>query len=684
VTGSPVTVAEWLPSALRQRPTDEAEAPRVLDALLAAVDGQRERLAAEIDSVWDDFFIDSCADWAVPYIATLVGLPADAERAEVAHAIALRRRKGTRAALEEFAEVITGWSALAKEGWQTTIWAQRLGYPPPARLASINLHDRSRYRVGTPFEKERRSFTPSRIWAPRAVTAIVWPWRIRTYENTEAVSLVGGGYALHPLGAESPLYLRPRPRSLAAEFGSDVDVAELTGDERDAPVRATYRVVEALASDGQITYGATWALGTDHPLVDVSDRSRPALALITANGVDVRWSAVRLGAVPPAAAPGVDELVLDLARGRVALGTNLVGPVRATWHRPSAGEIGALAGYADADHSAEVVIRVNPSLAPGPLVAATLDDAITLAQNHVPGPGAISGSGDVDVEIRLESSDQLQLARTLVFSPALKRWRIVATRTNTPAIVGNLTINLDDACVTLEGFYLKGDLVLGDKLSGVHLRNVTIDPSNTIRVDDKAWRLSLSLERCLVGRIRADLGAVPISITDSIVDGRGDRMRPCGGPSGGTLGDAVAKRTRFGPSLRAKGVTFVGPVRVEAIDATDTLFVDGFEVVQQQEGCVRHSYLGPDLSNPPTHPTTYRCISSPAPTFASTGFEAAGYYALELDRDDPLLTAASDGGEVGAYHHARRAMRFGRLRSRIHEFVPLGLRARAELAGWEE
>jgi len=125
-------------------------------------------------------------------------------------------------------------------------------------------------------------------------------------------------------------------------------------------------------------------------------------------------------------------------------------------------------------------------------------------------------------------------------------------------------------------------------------------------------------------------------------------------------------------------------VHTESIDAADCIFGDGVEAVQQQEGCLRHCYLGPDLSTPPSRPVTYRCGPFPAPTFASIGFEAAGYYALDLEREQPLLSAASDGGEVGAANRLRRGARLERLRQRVHEFVPLGLRAGIALAPWEE
>jgi hypothetical protein len=207
----------------------------------------------------------------------------------------------------------------------------------------------------------------------------------------------------------------------------------------------------------------------------------------------------------------------------------------------------------------------------------------------------------------------------------------------------------------------------------------------TLEVEDGAWALELSARRSILAPIRADLTAAPIRIVDSIVDGLGRSLDPCGvGGPPPTRRDAVARQTRFGPAIAAEGVTFVGRVRAEAVDAVDSLFVDGLEVVQQQEGCLRHCYVGPTEAPAAPHPVEYRCLSEPRPTFVSECLEAGGYYALDLERNQPLLTAASDGGEVGAYHHARRATRLRRLRDRIHEFVPLGLRPGIALAPWEE
>jgi hypothetical protein len=671
------TIERWLPPAVREAPENE---PRLLDALLAAVDAQYDLLAADIDAVLDDLFIESCADWAVPYIGALLGLPADAERLEVAYAVALRRRKGTPAALEDFAEVVTGLPARVIEGWQVTAWVHQLGHPAPLHPAVLDLRDGSRLRVGTPFERTRRSVTPGGRWSPRAATVVVWPWQVATFVDTEAMALPEARrYALHPLGAQAPLYVRPRPLRL----GSEATGAARTGDERDAPVRATYRVLQALAAPGDVTYGANLTLAATHPLAGTLLRLRVGV-------IEVPWSSLRFGSLPDGAAPAppaAGEVVVDVVRGRVQLGTGAgTGPVRATWHRPVAGSMGALASTLDANPAARVVVTVDPD-GTGPGVVGTLAQAFVTAQALSAGlDPAASRPGVPDVEIRLLTSDRLAAPPPQAFTPTVPRWRIVAPPMMTPTIVGDLALNLAGACVWLDGFFLAGALRLGAGLRGATLDGLTQDPRNGVDVAPDAWSLELTATRCLLGRIRADLAAFPISLTDCIVDGRRNLLRPCGdgAATSGPATDAVTKASRFGPALVAAGVTFAGAVRLESADAEDCVFADGVEVVQQQEGCLRHCYLGPSLSTPPRHPMTYRCGPFAPPTFVSEGFEAAGYYALALDPPQPLLEAASDGGEVGAYHHVRRAARLRRLRQRVDEFVPLGLRSAVAVAPWEE
>ena len=79
---------------------------------------------------------------------------------------------------------------------------------------------------------------------------------------------------------------------------------------------------------------------------------------------------------PPAAGRGV----VDLARGHVELGSALTGTLRATWHRPVPGELGALASDADVDPAARVVVDVDPGQPATGNIVKTLGAAFTKAE----------------------------------------------------------------------------------------------------------------------------------------------------------------------------------------------------------------------------------------------------------------------------------------------------------------
>ena len=76
---------------------------------LALIARELGALEENLEQLYDDQFIETCADWVVPYIGDLIGYrplhgvaPAIASpRAEVANTIAYRRRKGTALMLEQ-------------------------------------------------------------------------------------------------------------------------------------------------------------------------------------------------------------------------------------------------------------------------------------------------------------------------------------------------------------------------------------------------------------------------------------------------------------------------------------------------------------------------------------------------------------------------------------------------------
>ncbi len=686
-------LADRLPAAVREGPNGASDPERLLDLMLEAVDEQIALLARDVDAVYDDFFIESCREWAVPYIGALLGLPSDATRLEVANTIALRRRKGTPAALEDFAEVITAWAARVVDGWQITACSHKLDHPAGPRATVFSFDDGYGTRAGGPFDAGRRVASPRLGIVPDGAQLFVWPWTVHTHVATEvAPTGQAGRFALHPCGTESPMYLRPRPLTISRAPGQG-----RTLDESDAPIRVTYRVIQALAAAGDITVNTNWTIDPAHPLADRDPQTTPPLLRLSAvdavsgDRTDVAWTSLRFGSLPaggPAPqAPVGDEVVVDVHRGMIEIGPSWTGPVRATWHRAVSGEIGALPATVTPDPSARVVVTVNPDAVLGPTVVATLADAITQAQALSAGLDPADSSDDhPDIEIRLLTSSRLAAPPAAIMTGpvTLPRWRIVAPELMTPTIVGDLTVDLDSACITLEGFQLTGSLHIGPGLDGLGLQNITMDPTGgaTVQVDPAAWALDLAADRSILAPLRADLGSRPVRLSHTIVDGLGAPLIACGtAPALPPPRAAIEPTGPFPPMLSATGVTFVGSVELDSVDATDCIFAAGLTVVQTQLGCLRFCYI--DQSPSGSLPVTHQCLRAPAPWFESVQFESASYFALPLDRTTPLLSAASSGGAIGAYGHIGAGVRINRLRRRAEEFVPMGVKPRIIVAKGE-
>ncbi len=164
-----------LPAVYRLR---DAEQGYPLRALVAALADQFAALEENVEQLYDDQFIETCADWVVPYIGDLIGYrplhgvaPRVASpRAEVANTIAYRRRKGTALMLEQLAarrHRLAGarGRVLRAAGHHPVHEAH-----PPAR-AGDRRPARHRARPSGPAAPSTASPTPPRCGGPRPAPA---------------------------------------------------------------------------------------------------------------------------------------------------------------------------------------------------------------------------------------------------------------------------------------------------------------------------------------------------------------------------------------------------------------------------------------------------------------------------------------------------------------------------------
>ena len=145
---------ELLPAIYR---IDDEKLGSPLRALFSVIEEQARALKQNIDQLYDDLFIETCAEWVVPYLGELVGnnplsgLPRT-RRADVARTLYYRRRKGTLTALEELARDVTGWSIRAVPFFELLACNQNVNHVRQAG-GTVNLRSLETMDLcGGPFE----------------------------------------------------------------------------------------------------------------------------------------------------------------------------------------------------------------------------------------------------------------------------------------------------------------------------------------------------------------------------------------------------------------------------------------------------------------------------------------------------------------------------------------------------
>ena len=126
-----------------------------LKALISVLAEQVEVLEESLYQAYDDQFIETCQEWAVPYIGELVGARGlfvfpDAKfslRAEVADTLNNRRRKGTISVLERLARDVTGWDANVVEYFLLLATTQFMNHVRTGNLAIADIRDSDRKSV---------------------------------------------------------------------------------------------------------------------------------------------------------------------------------------------------------------------------------------------------------------------------------------------------------------------------------------------------------------------------------------------------------------------------------------------------------------------------------------------------------------------------------------------------------
>src|SRR5215217_8143872 len=243
-----IDLYELLPALYRLR---DAERGYPLREVLEIISTQADIVKQNIDGLWDDMFIETCADWVIPYVGDLVGNNplhevAARHRADVAKTISYRRRKATVPMLEELARDVTGWHAHAVAFFELLGWTQNLNHlrfqQAPVhdvrdpivfdRVGTVNLRNMDALdRLNEPFDVichkvDVRPISRTEGWynIPKIGFFL---WRLRHYPLTGITARqasVSHGYHFSTLGNPAPLFNNPEREADPTGLASEVHV----------------------------------------------------------------------------------------------------------------------------------------------------------------------------------------------------------------------------------------------------------------------------------------------------------------------------------------------------------------------------------------------------------------------------------------------------------------------------
>jgi hypothetical protein len=223
------------------RVTDDA-AGGVLRALLQVISEQVDVVQADLDQLYRNWFIETCQDWAVPYIGDLVGYQplslgeatqsttpegqrldrAIEGRTDVGETVANRRRKGTLAVLVDLALDVAGWPARAVEFRVLLDQTQSINHLRLSRAHTVDLRDGALLDgIGGAFDRLAHGAEIARVSSPLRAGRYDIPnvglfvWRLGCYSITRAPAYcwdqARNQYSFSILGNDAPLITSPEP-----------------------------------------------------------------------------------------------------------------------------------------------------------------------------------------------------------------------------------------------------------------------------------------------------------------------------------------------------------------------------------------------------------------------------------------------------------------------------------------
>jgi hypothetical protein len=662
---------ELLPAIHRIR---DAEQGYPLRELLAVIGEQVAAMQENLDQLYDDQFIETCAPWVAPYIGDLIGyrtlhgvVPNVASpRADVANTIRYRRRKGTASMLEQLARDVTGWPARAVEFFQLLGWTQHMNHPRMNAHYAPDLRNREKLQQrDTAFDTIAHTVDVRRISTGTARHNIpnigLYLWRVRAFPLTRSPAVIdpdiGGGlrFRFNPLGVDMALYNTPQ---------TEEEITHLA-EPHNVPMPLARRWLKAHLDDYYGPGKSLWLELDGNPPQPIA---RNTIRICDLSDVKNSGGTVIAWAHQPAVGSGL--VSIDPVLGRIAFADAPASAPLVNFHY----------GYTIAIGGGEYE-RGDPAVPVTPLQTVHGGAALQPALN------AVQNGGTVEVT---DSRRYVETPNISVNAGKTVVLRAVNGARPLLAASGDIALALAaDATLILDGWVISGGTLKMAAFADTQprylvLRDCTLVPGSFGAADAPGLVVNhafakVELQRCITAPLHIAADA-ELSLSECIVDASAQNMIACRGPGADVLAT--------GAVLSMESCTVIGKVHTQQLTlASDCLFVAALTsggdtwkaplwAERRQQGCVRFSYV-PSGSRTPRR---YHCQPQEGdqqtrPHFTSLRYGDAGYCQLRQNTSDKIRRGAHDESEMGVLHGLYQPQRETNLRVRMEEYLRFGLEA---------
>jgi hypothetical protein len=709
-----------LPAVYRMR---DADSGYPLRGLLNVIAEQVNVVEADIAQLYDNWFIETCQEWVVPYIGALIGYkPVEnvaqlgaastqrditreallVPRSEVANTIRYRRRKGTLQLLEELAMAVAGWPARAVEFYRLLGVTQNINYLHLRRGRTLDVRNGTALEdIGGPFAElgytidVRRPDSHHRPGRENIGSVGLFVWRLQVYSVTFTPAYLyeeesPNSYLFSALGTDTQLYTNPAP----AAPGAPTSVRNFPTPirRRNLEPVETVRAFPPAAGDLSLYYGhgKSFEIWAGVPLAPV------ALNQIVAADLS-DWSY----------RPLAGQVAVDPQLGRIALPQSMPrkqGVWVSYYYAFSASIGGGEYNRSISQPPGAVMYTVGRGE-----IFTRINDALAQWQKDQPASAVIEiTDGGIYVEqinITLAAGQVLQLQAANRTRPVIRLldWQSSLPDSLSVSGAAGAWFILDGLVVTGRGVQVEGEM------AGVLIRHSTLVPGWGLQCNCEPKRPTepslelidspacIRIEHSILGSIQVERNEVTedpalIRISDSIVDATS--------PQGVALG-APESLCAYATLTILRSTVF-GEIQTRAIElAENCIFMGSILACRRQQGCMRFCYVPPgsrtpqryecqpDLVDSAVAAATLKDNLTPAqssalqaaerlrvePEFNSTRYGSATYCQLAINCATEITTGADDESEMGVFHDLYQPQRSANLRARLDDYTPADMDA---------